>query len=115
MKKAIVLIMTLLISQVTLAADLYCTGKIEHIRLNNTEELNVKFDWNADYVTICKFNQTWKSVPASVCARWLPSLQSAEYMQKSINIRYLDPGVTQCSALPVWSLAPGPVYIDLWK
>ena len=104
MKNHILILISLIMSQVTLAESISCVGKIEDWELTRAGYLYVDADWNGNEESqrVCAIRGDFDGIPGETCKIWISAIMSAIITQKTVKFKYADATSCHSGSLGEW-------------
>lgn len=93
------------------AANFACNGTVSTSYVTYVGGVFLSSSWRGDYTQICNISETWNNIPPEVCATWIAKVDAAVSLQRTMTVYYAGTG--DCSTLPTYGGAPGPIYVML--
>ena len=105
-------VMTMLVlSHQASAANLWCTGTVKRMFVDNYSKIFVLGDWNSNYAMICDLDTTWNGITPELCKAWFVMLQGAYHTKSNTTIQYANTSIATCLDIPHYGAAPAPTYV----
>ena len=101
----------LLLSHQANAVNLWCTGFVKRIFVDNNSKVFVLGDWNSNYAMICDLDTTWNGIMPESCKAWFAMLQGAYHAKSKTTVQYWNVSSATCSDIPHYGAAPAPAYV----
>jgi hypothetical protein len=113
MKNAFLLSGLILISNITNAANIWCSGTISDVYIDRNDNLVIKGSWRNANTRLCATDGS-ADVSTVTCSIWYSLVASSMTNNKTVTLQYSDQGGTMdCSNIPTYSDAPAPFYVNL--
>lgn len=113
--KFIITVSALILSTLTQAATLNCTGRVAEIQTlkSGIVRLVTSGSGLSNKSYICSVNATWKGISENTCKTWISYAQVALASNKPINVTYVTDQYGACSQLPINSVSIAPYLVSI--
>ena len=90
------------------AADLYCEGAIDNVRVTQYGSVYFEAGWTPNEISpkVCDLGASYNNVTSETCKFWTSSLQTALYTRNYVKFRFAQSEYTDCATIPHGGSAP---------
>jgi hypothetical protein len=107
--RMLALAISLTLATPVFAAQIWCTGTLVAVYIDNNGGVFLRGAWHQNYQQICQINQTWKGIAPETCAFWAGLMATSKTHDKTVIVSY-DTTYT-CASLPNYGDAIAPIYV----
>lgn len=93
------------------SAFIFCEGTVDEFYVDKESDVFISASWATDWTQVCNTATVWKGIEPEVCKTWFSVILAAYHGKRNFMMRYDDPSVTDCAALPAYGGTPAPTYV----
>ena len=93
------------------SAIVFCEGTVKSFYVADTSAVLIHGSWMTDWTQVCNVKVAWKGIDPELCKTWFSAILAAYHGKTTFMVRYDDPSVTDCAALPTDGNTPAPEYV----
>lgn len=93
------------------SAALFCEGTVKSYYVADNSAVLIHGSWTITWTQVCNVKVAWKGIDSELCKIWFSAILAAYHAKTTFVVRYDDPSVTDCAALPTYGNTPAPEYV----